>query len=136
MTSSHAHRARLGGTGNEPRLAPAFVGALSFAVLLPGVLLVRALHLSPTGDLLAMAALVAATAWWVRPAASLIVVGVAFLDINGFLLNSDAQLTWHGWSDVLRLAALLAVTGAVVAVRNTQLRRAHVRSSLEGLLHG
>jgi len=38
--------------------------------------------------------------------ATTVVAAIGFLVFNGFLVNQLGELTWHGWADVTRVAAL------------------------------
>jgi hypothetical protein len=45
-----------------------------------------------------------------RWTATLSVAGIGFLVFNGFLVNQLGELSWHGWADAARIAALGAAT--------------------------
>jgi hypothetical protein len=57
-------------------------------------------------------------AWWSRPATALGLAALAFLTLDGFVVEHLGLLVWHGSSDVLRLALLVAVALGVSWERN------------------
>jgi len=64
---------------------------------------------------------VACFALWAADAlAALIVTAVAFLLANGFMVNRQGELSWHGRDDLWRLAVLLL--GALLGVAVGQVR--------------
>jgi hypothetical protein len=66
----------------------------------------------------------------VDPVALAVVVLLACLVDNGFLVDRQGQLDWHGWPDVYRIGSLVAAAGLGLAVgavgawvRRTRARR-------------
>jgi hypothetical protein len=47
----------------------------------------------------------------IDPLAAVAMVGVAFLIVNGFLVNRLGELSWHGVSDLWSLCAMTAAAG-------------------------
>jgi K+-sensing histidine kinase KdpD len=64
-----------------------------------------------------MAVTVGATAWWCRPWTSVIAGALGWLMFNGFVIDQDGTLGWHGSSDTLRLGVLLAVAVSTAMAR-------------------
>ena len=48
--------------------------------------------------------------------AAAFVTGLAWLVVNGFLVDQYGQLSWHGWADLVRLLVLVAAAGVGVAL--------------------
>ncbi|WP_238007407.1 hypothetical protein KZZ52_19255 [Dactylosporangium sp. AC04546] len=66
-----------------------------------------------TARLAVLAAEVAATGWVTRDlGAAYATTGIAWLLLNGFLINELGMLSWHGPSDALRLAVLAGAAAA------------------------
>jgi K+-sensing histidine kinase KdpD len=94
-----------------------------------------AANLDPRIGFAAFAVAVAALAWWAAPAVALSLGAMAFLFVDGFVLNRGGTLSWNGGDDVLRLATLLAI--ALFVSNSSQshaesLRRKRVRAALAG----
>ena len=117
-------------------MQPPFACAVAFGVLLLFVLVIQDLVLPGWAELAAVMVLVAAFAWWVTPLAAVLIAGLAFLDLDGFLVNDDGQLSWHGYADVGRIVVLLAAALTVVLLRNAQLRRRYLADLRKGIGHG
>jgi hypothetical protein len=68
----------------------------------------------PVGSwVVATATVVGFGAWWSRPATALGLGALAFLTLDGFVVEHLGVLVWHGSSDVLRLGLLVGVALAV-----------------------
>lgn len=111
------------------RCPPGFGLAISFAVLFTVTALMtplrHALHGAP--DLGILAATVFVLGLVMTTGTSLAVAGLSALLLNGFLVDHDGTLQWHGSVEVLRLAILLgaALAGSTAgAVRLRMARRA------------
>ena len=75
----------------------------------------------PSGDigwrLVAVAAAVGLFAAWTDDGlAAAFIVGLAWLVVNGFLVDRYGQLSWHGWADLLRLLVLVAAAGVGIVL--------------------
>ena len=75
----------------------------------------------PSGDigwrLVAVAAAVGLfVAWTDDGLAAAFIVGLAWLVVNGFLVDRYGQLSWHGWVDLLRLLVLVAAAGVGIVL--------------------
>lgn len=81
---------------------------LAFALCLGVAALRAAGFLGVIGGIVAMAAVVVCVSWWVVPQVSLLVAALAFLFINGFVVDLQGTLSWHGASDAWILVALAA----------------------------
>jgi hypothetical protein len=66
----------------------------------------------------AFAILVAVLSWWAAPGAAVVVALVGFLFANGFALDSEGTLSWHGEADLLLLAALVGIAVTVSVMGN------------------
>jgi K+-sensing histidine kinase KdpD len=56
-----------------------------------------------------LVAVVVVLSWWAAPGSAVVMSLVGFLFDNGFAVNTQGTLSWHGESDLLRLAALLGM---------------------------
>jgi hypothetical protein len=105
----------------DARLPSEIACALGFAVVvsvsvvlgLAGSVLVA----RTTTDLAVLALAVAALSYSVRPLAAFVTAGLAWLMLNGFLIDHFGVLTWHGVSDITRLLALVAAAIVPIAIR-------------------
>jgi K+-sensing histidine kinase KdpD len=65
-----------------------------------------------TTDVVVLALVVAAFAWFVRPVAAVVVAVLGWLILNGFLVDQFGTLRWHGEVDAARLAVLIIAAAA------------------------
>jgi len=64
----------------------------------------------PAAIQLAIVAIIAGIgASLVRPRASLAIAGIAWLMLNGFLVDRYGDLRWHGGADLVRLLAMVGI---------------------------
>jgi K+-sensing histidine kinase KdpD len=108
---------------------------LGLVIYLGLAAIVAAASLDPRIGFVAYAVAVAALAWWAAPGVALSLAAMAFLFVNGFVLNRVGNLSWHGSEDALRLATLLVIALFVSNSsqdHNERLRRKRVRAALAG----
>jgi K+-sensing histidine kinase KdpD len=74
---------------------------------------------------------VVATAWWSAPATGVVVALVGFLFVNGFALDSNGTLAWHGESDLLRLVSMVALAVTVSVLGNLRAERQQRTAALD-----
>ena len=121
---------------DDPRLVTSFAAGVGFTVTL--ILAAAMTHmrseLSPTVDLGIFAAVVALAGWWMTWLGALVTAGLAFLMLNGFVVDQYAVLRWHGAADVLRLVVLIGCATSVAAARELQLH--HRRRAADAVLTG
>jgi K+-sensing histidine kinase KdpD len=108
---------------------------LGLVIYLGLAAIVAAASLHPRIGFVAYAVAVAALAWWAAPGVALSLAAMAFLFVDGFVLNSAGNLSWHGSEDALRLGTLLVI--ALFVSNSSQdhrerLRRKRVRAALAG----
>jgi len=109
--------------------------ALGLLVFLGLAAVVAATNLDASVAFVVFAVAVAALAWWVAPVGALGIAAMAFLFIDGFVLNRGGNLTWHDRDDALRLATLLVIALLVSNSsqdRRARLRRKRIRAALAG----
>jgi hypothetical protein len=123
MTTSRIVRATQGRTPRVPppagiRLA---IGAAAVAVAAFAASAIPGSD-GPQRTLLVAAAVGAFAAWSDDWMTALLVAALGFLVVDGFLVDSLGQLSWHGGADVLRLSALVgaAVIGTTLAPRGAR----------------
>jgi hypothetical protein len=106
--------APVGGSGSPPGLR---VGAGAVGVV-AAALVAAAVPGSGSGVRVGLVAAVVAVlaAVTADPAATVVTVVVAFLIVNGFLVDQLGELSWHGRPDAARLAALAVAAGAGLGV--------------------
>jgi hypothetical protein len=88
-----------------------------------GLILAAATAAGIVNEALAVSVLVGVVAvvgWWSSPASAALAGLVGFLFANGFLLDTEGTLAWHGQSDLVRLTVMVCV--AVVAALLGRLR--------------
>ena len=109
---------------DDPRLATAFAAGIGFAVTLTCAAVMTQLRtqVSPTIDLGIFAAVTWLAGWWMTGLGTVITAVLAFLMLNGFVVDQYAVLRWHGGPDVVRLVVLLGCAGASAAARELLLR--------------
>jgi K+-sensing histidine kinase KdpD len=125
----------------EARVPSAFAAAIGFAVMLTLTAVLGQLRhvLSAATAFVVLAVAVALCASFMGWAALLFTAGFGWLLFNGFVVDGDGTLHWHGGSDLLRLAVLLGSAIGVAALRSMQLRgrvrRANVSSAMPVEVH-
>jgi hypothetical protein len=62
--------------------------------------------------------------WAADTVATVIIAGLAFVLANGFLVNHQGELSWHGQADLWRLAVLVVAAGLGLALGYARSRRA------------
>jgi hypothetical protein len=82
-------------------------------------------QVSPAVDLGIFVAVVALAGWWMTWFGVLVTAGLAFLMLNGFVVDQYAVLLWHGSDDVVRISLLVGC--AIVAAGARQLKLRHRR---------
>lgn len=114
---------------DDPRCPNAYGLGLAFGVFLviTGVLDAVRNHLGVNSATGVMVGGVVVLAWWVRPWAALAAPALAWLFLNGFLVNRNGELRWHGAADTARLALLTGAAFIVTVVRSVQLLRRRFR---------
>ena len=122
-TAWHRHAAGQ----DDPRLVTSFAAGLGFTVtLMCGAVMTHLRgQVSPAVDLGIFVAVVALASWWMAWLGAKVTAGLAFLMLNGFVLDQYAVLRWRGSADLARLVVLLGCAGAAVAARELQLRHQH-----------
>jgi K+-sensing histidine kinase KdpD len=114
---------------------------MGFAVMLTLTAVLGQLRhvLSTATAFVVLAVVVALCAWFMGWAALLFTAGFGWLVFNGFVVDGDGTLRWHGGSDLLRLGVLLGCAIGVAALRSMQLRgrvrRANAYSALPAEVH-
>jgi hypothetical protein len=114
---------------HDPRCPNEYGLRLAFGVFLVLTAVLDALR-SQLGVNAATAVMVGGVvvlAWWVRTWAALAAPGLAWLFLNGFLVNSKGDLRWHGNADTARLTLLTGAAVIVTVVRSTQILRRRFR---------
>jgi K+-sensing histidine kinase KdpD len=113
----------------DPRCPDAYGLAIAYGALLVLIAVLSALraHLGLPAQTTVVVAGVAVLAWWVRPWAALGAAGLGWLFLNGFLVNRQGDLRWHGRDDTVRIVLLAGVAVAVSAARSVQLARQRYR---------
>jgi K+-sensing histidine kinase KdpD len=113
-------------SGSFRRCPPGFGLAMSFAVLFTVTALMtplrHALHGAP--DLGILAATVFVLGLVITTGTSLAAAGLSALLLNGFLVDHDGTLHWHGSVELLRLAILLGAAMVGSTIGAIHLRRA------------
>ncbi len=109
--------------GRDPRCPVEYGLGISFIALILVTAVLEAAR-SSIGVGLASTitiAVVAILAWWVRPMAAIGAGALGWLLLNGFVVDGDGDLHWHGHADVVRLVLLLSAAAALALVRSVQL---------------
>jgi hypothetical protein len=99
-----------------------FVPLIGFLVLLGlATIFSAARDEVPTAASLAgFAVAVAGCAWFATLPVTLLLTACAFMDFDGFVLDQEGQLSWHGRADAVRLVVL-----SVIAITTQVARRIH-----------
>lgn len=111
------------GPHDDPRMPMELTLAIGFVITLTaaaGLTTVRA-HTPLAVALGIMAATVLILAWWSRIGGAALSAGLGWLMLNGFVINQEGLLAWHGARDVISLSVLLAVAVLTAAIRSVQL---------------
>jgi MFS family permease len=115
MISDDLHSDSAGGTRRETesfRQCPVGLGlAISFGVLFAVTALLSPLHrdLHSTADLAVLSVLVGLTGVLLTTVTALSAAVFSAFLLNGFLIDRDGTLQWHGWVELTRLGILIAV---------------------------
>lgn len=121
----------------DPRLSPGFGIGIGFTLTLAAAAVLSELRPDSYAGLVVMAVICAVCGWSTRISGVAVTAGISWLMLDGFVVGHEGQLSWHGTSDVVRLAVLFACALAVSAIRAGQLRvRRHrdARAVLDRLL--
>jgi hypothetical protein len=105
----------------DPRAPAGIVLCLGLAALLAVDGIGGSTDLPVVFWVVATATAVGFGAWWSRPAAALGLAALAFLTLDGFVVEHLGVLVWHGSIDLLRLGLLVGVAAAVSWERNRSL---------------
>jgi hypothetical protein len=106
---------------SDPRAPAGVVLCLGFTALMVIDGIGGLTDLPATFWLVGTTAAVGFGAWWSRPVTALGLAALAFLTLDGFVVEHLGLLVWHGSSDVLRLALLVAVALGISWERNRAL---------------
>lgn len=108
----------------RPPLA-VFVPLIGFLVLLGLATIFSAVRddVPTAASLVGFAVAVAGCAWFATLPVTLLLTGCAFMDYDGFVLDQQGQLSWHGRADAVRLVVLSAIAVATQVARRVNRRR-------------
>jgi hypothetical protein len=111
-----------------PPLA-AFIPLIGFLVLLGLAAIFSAARdeLPTAASLIGFTVAVAGCAWFATLPVTLLLTACAFMDYDGFVLDQQGQLSWHGRADALRLVILSAVAITTQVARRIHHRRQDAR---------
>jgi hypothetical protein len=133
---SHRGGVAVASTSKDPRLAGAAAAAVSFVATLVLATIESTTelgrHLGPAA--VAMAVVVATSAWWARPAAAVLAGAFGWLMFNGFVVDQAGSLRWHGTADTVHLVGFVAIAASVALVHAGWIAMTR-RVLLEELLH-
>lgn len=103
----------------DPRCPSDLTAGLGSAALFAAVALltIPSRKLPLGADLVVLTAIVAVSAWLGTPAGALAATGVGWLLLDGFLVDQQGALRWHGPPDLVRLLVLVGVAISVSSVR-------------------
>jgi hypothetical protein len=96
-------------SADDARPPAPFVISLTLAALIAWVGLAGLIPLPDAVTVVGVLVVAGCASWWITAVAGLVVAGISFLVVDGFVQGEYGNLTWNGAADALLLVLLVLV---------------------------